>query len=51
MRLRYQAVIAPSPKPMTFTFPVSSTVVTAALASVYLTHRVTSRTWPSEKWA
>src|SRR5688572_9303948 len=51
IRLKYQPVMAPSPKPATLTLPDSSTVDTEALASVYFTHRVTSCTEPSENVA
>ena len=47
IRDKYQAVMAPSPGPITVTFPVPSTEATVSSVEVNFAHRVTSRSRPS----
>jgi len=42
IRLKYHTVTGPSPRPITCTFPSSSTVQTDVSLAVYFAHRVTS---------
>src|SRR6202042_3594489 len=51
MRLKYQAVIGPSPRPATVALPSSSTVQTDVSLAVYFAQWETSRSDPSLKCA